>query len=246
MMFGSLWRGALVAAAVALAGCGDGGDPDFYAQVQYRLVAVGGDACFALDYIASSGARHEVPAGRVFSLANGDQASFLLANAPPPYEGVFDWVACPNATGTITVSAFEVQGPSAAPQTLSATQPRVSMRLRQDADAPLATEIESPRARFELCAPTTKDGDCSEYIVGKKVTGSIGDAKIAHDLRPLEGDDSLTMPAMLFLERPRNQVTGIFRGEPDQTIRGELYVDDDLEDDDNSTGNDVVVDYQDL
>lgn len=241
MTCGSLWRSALVVAALASAGCGDGGDPDFYPQIQFRLVALGGDACFSFDHVSSSRARHELEPGSEFKLADGEQASFLLANAPPPYEAQFAWVECPGNSGEIRVFGFEVQGPVAAAQTLNATTPTVVVRLRQDVDDPISLEIDSPRARFNVCAPLTEDDDCSNGIAGRVVTGSITDAFTSHDLRRLEGDDSLSTPAVLFLEHPRDQVRAVFRGEDDQLVRGELFVDDDLKDSDSSKGGDVVL-----
>ncbi len=232
----------LAVAALAFAGCGDDSDEDYYPQVLYRLEAIGGGGCFRMDHIASGGARHELDSARIFSLTNGERATFLLANAPPPYEARFEWVeaGCADTSGILDVRGFEVQGPAAEPQQLDAASPVATIRLRADVSTPVATEIERPRVRFEVCTPINPDAGCGGGPTGRGFTGNIGDAFTSHLLSQLETDDAATTPSIVFLENPRDRVSGIFRGLSDQLLRGELYVNDDLAEADNSTS-DVVL-----
>jgi hypothetical protein len=234
---------ALVAAATLVSGCGDDPEPEYFPQVLYRLEAFGGGACFRMDHISSSGARHELEAGRIFVLADGEPTTFLVANAPPPYQARFAWVedGCPDTSGVLQVSGFEVQGPSAEPQVLSAAQPAVTVVLRIDVDTPLSTEIEGTPVRFEVCSPVDANSACGGGPTGRAFTGNIGDAFTSHILSQLESNDAATTPAIIFLEDARDRVSGIFRGLTDQRLRGELYIDGDLEDEQNSDG-DVVLD----
>lgn len=238
---------ALAVAAFGFAGCGDDPDEEFYPQILYRLEARGGGACFRLDYAATGGARHEVEPGRIFVLVEGERGTFLVANGPPPYEARFTWDAttgpggCPDISGVIDVSGFEVQGTSAEVQTLSAANPAVVVRLRADVPGPVAAEVESKPVRFEVCSPPASDAGCGGGPIGREFTGNIGDAFVSHILSELESNDSATTPAVVFLENARDRVSGIFRGLTDQLLRGELYIDDELVDAQNSTG-DVVLD----
>lgn len=234
---------ALAAAVSLFSGCGDDPDPEYYPQVLYRVEALGGGACFRMDHISSSRARHEVEPGRIFVLADGEPTTFLLANAPPPYEARFAWVeaGCPDTSGVMQVGGFEVQGPSAEPQVLSAANPVVDVVLRIDVDAPISGEIGRTPVRFEVCSPVDAVSPCGGGPTGRAFTGNIGDAFVSHILSQLESKDAATTPAIIFLEDARDRVSGIFRGLTDQRLRGELYIDGDLADEHNSDA-DVVLD----
>ena len=235
---------SLAAALLALSGCGDDDDTEFYPQILYRLEANGGGACFRMDHIASGRARHELEPGRVFTLAEGESRTFLLANGMPPFEARFDWIeaGCPDTSGVIAVIGFEVQGPSAEPRTLDAAQPTAILRLRSDVDNPVSLEIESPRVRFEVCSPLGDASECDGGPTGRTFTGNIGDAFISHLLSQLDSNDAATTPAVIFLENPRDRVSGIFRGIAEQRLRGELYIDDDFVDSSISDADVVLAD----
>ncbi len=231
-----------VLAWAAGSGCGSDPEREFFPQALFRVEARGGGACFRLDHIASSGARHEVDADRTFALVTGERYTFLLVNAPPPYEARFDWVEadCPDTTGTIEVTGFEVQGPSAEPRVLDADHPTATLSIQVGADAPLATTLERPRVRFEVCSPIDGVFACGGGPTGRAFTGNVGDAQTSHLLSLLESDDAATTQAIILLERPRDRVGAIFRGLIDQVLRAELYINDIFENADNSD-RDVVL-----
>lgn len=236
--------GALLAAALSSSACGDDPADIFHRQVLFRLEARGGGGCVQLDHIASGGARHELEPGRLLILDEGASMTLLLANSPPPYRGRFAWTAedCPDVSGQIVVSALEVQGPSAEPQALDAANPSVTVDLRRDVAGPLAADVEQPRVRFEVCAPPTREEGCTASLSGRVFTGTMGDARLSHILSVLEANDAATTPAILFLEGPRDRVSGLFRGATGQLLRGELYVNDVLVDVGLSTGDVVLQD----
>jgi len=221
-----------LAAALGVVGCGDDGDPLINAQVLYRLEAQGGGACFRMDHIASSGARHELDPTRVFTLTEGERALFVLANAQPPFAGRFDWVdaGCADSSGRLEVRGVEVQGPASETRFLDASAPSVTIQLRRDASAPISTLLDSPRVRVEVCSPLEGADDCVGGFSGRLFTGTIGDAFVSHIIGLSETDDASTTPSVVFVERPRDRVSGIFRGAFGQLLRAELYVDDQLED----------------
>jgi len=232
----------LVALGLVFGACGSDSEDEYYSQVLFRVEAQNGGACVRLDHIASGGARHELPADRVFILESGETQSIVLANAPPPYRARFEWVetGCPDSSGVIVVSGLEIQGPSAEPRVLDASRPVATLVLRVDADAPFAEEMDSHLVRFEVCAPPTREEGCTSSISGRIFTGSIGDERRSHILSVIEGNDAATTPAIAFLENPRYRVSGLFRGLTDQLLRGELYIDDRLKGVGISTG-DVVL-----
>lgn len=235
---------AIVVAAAAVAGCGSDDAPVYYSQALFRIEAQGGGACARLDHVASARVRHELEPQRIFVLQDGESRTMLLANGPPPYRARFDWVSegCPDTSGQILASGFEVQGPQAEERVLDADHPTATLQLRADVPGGVSNQTETPRVRFEVCAPLSSADDCSDGIAGRIFTGIIGDARASHILSVLEGNDAATTPAILFLERPRDQASGQFQGAARQLLRAELYVNDRRESVSVSTTNVVVSD----
>lgn len=225
-----VWAGLVAAIVASASACGSDSRPVYFRQVLYQLEAQGGGGCVRLDHVASGRARHELPAGHMFVLRDGESRSILLANGPPPYRARFDWVAsgCPDVSGRILVSAMEVQGPQAEAQWLDPTTPTATVHLRANAGA-VAERRDRRRVRFEICALDGRGEQCADGVSGRVFTGTIGDARLSHILSVLEANDAPTTPATLFLEHARDRVSGQFSGSIGQVLRAELYIDDRLE-----------------
>ncbi|HYD47534.1 MAG TPA: hypothetical protein VEB21_04270 [Terriglobales bacterium] len=197
--------------------CGSGSEPDFRPQVLYRLTS---DQQVTLRFVSISSGRsvHTLPADKRDITIDAETFTFLLANAPPPFVGVFEWIS---GSGEVEIEAIEIQGTETQQRRLSADEPLAVVELRRNAGNP-ATEPSGQQIRFELCSPLTSDSDCTDAIAGRPFSATIGDAEISHLITA-----ELRTPAVIFLERAQDNVSGIFRGIGDQLLRAEMFIDGD-------------------
>jgi hypothetical protein len=253
--------GLAVAVLAGLAGsCGNGSNPDFPPEVIYRVSAPRGEVTFRLIELRSGRRAHTVPASRTFTIGASD-ANFLLANAPAPYRGVFQWVS---GGGEAEVVAIAVQAPNAERRILSAANPCVVIDLLPNAgDEPLpptpscsdpVPEQPGDEVRFEVCAPITSEDrqiPCQDSVTGvdsisgRQFTGTVGDLHSSFVIQLIdptseETEDPVT-PMVVFMENAEHTVSGVFRGAEDQELRAEMYINDNLADVSTGRNEDLVL-----
>lgn len=243
---------ALIGAAVlsSITACGNGGDDDYPAQVLFTVTGTAGTGrtTFAVQQLSSARTIHQLP-GRTFTV-DASSVTFLLANAHPPYEGIFTRVAEASDAGAVAeVDAVTIQATESETVELSAEQPTATVRLLPNAGT-LATERSGTDLRFELCSPVEDVPDCRSTfanlsgISGRPFSGTIGDIRFSFIIDPLDvtqSNQAITTPAVLFMEKPEETVSGIFRGAKDEELRAEMYINDRPIEDGVSTNSDIVL-----
>lgn len=239
--------GLLALSVATLPGCGSGNEPDLNYQVIYRVRAVEGATTFRLVDIRTGGSIYTIPLDRNLFTVESGTMTFLLANASPPYRAVFEWVS----GGTAEINAIGVQNTSTLNVPLTADSvcqlgsegtrtgcARVDLARNE---GPLALAPAGKAVRFELCSPLVGADDCTVYDDAADINdndkwsraydGTIGDARISNIIGQIDNKqppEIITTPTVIFLEKPEDNVSGIFRGVTDQLLKAQLFIDGNL------------------
>jgi len=253
-----LLRGAALACAGLLSGCGtSGSNPVTFPEARFEIVSNGGNSTVEVMQLDAGGTTFTASTSTLTGrqLAFSGHLNIFLENVVPPYTGVFRRVA--GSDITVTVSFTGPPGFETNSQTDTTTPARdtasVSVKLAGATPVP-SPPAQNPEIRVDICAP--RPGiPCSLFssstgqtpppdfgFTGISFVGSVGDANFTHILGTIgNGTPPVDTPSIVFLNGATDSVEADARSpSKDQVFQVQLFIDGQLRD--SETGNtDVVV-----
>ncbi|MFQ5665118.1 MAG: hypothetical protein ACE5I7_01675 [Candidatus Binatia bacterium] len=215
-------------AALGTAGCGSSGSGrTAFPEVRFQ---VSGSTKFAVVSLVTGGVTHPSIMGQEF-VVNGI-FSFVVEDAPPPYEATF--VRTGDAEIAVTLSVVSETAETQVSDRSTASKDTATVAIGSSA-APVGTPT-APKleVRFNICAPAGDTGSCftpeDSGLFGVGFTGTVGDA-FTTSILPVPCTVNSTAscsqaPTILFLEGARESVNAVFARAPftGEDLRVELLL----------------------
>jgi hypothetical protein len=218
--------------ALSLSACVDksGSPPEFFPEVRFLVEPLGGQqgTNFAVEYLASASARHELQPGRTFTAT--EPVGFFLENAAPPYAASFTWIDGAEADVALIIAGetIQISPVRLGPDNVGSLEIFGGGGGRDE----LAIDPGDPEIRLEVFADP-----------GTLFQGTIGDFFISYDVGLSSDDDERLQPrapAIIFFEDARETVSAVFRNANDLDITIQLFVDGELKESDTSQKDAIV------